>query len=128
MLATLGTCFGMLALILAAVGVYGVLAYTVARSTNEIGLRIALGAKRQQVLGLVLKSACGMLVLGIALGIPAAWAGSGLIASMLFGLQPTDPLTILLAMVVLGVTAIVAAFVPGLRASRIDPMIALRYE
>jgi ABC-type antimicrobial peptide transport system permease subunit len=128
LLATLATCFGMLALILAAVGLYGLLAYTVARSTSEIGLRIALGAQRNQVLGLVLKSASGMFVLGIALGVPAALAGSRLIASMLFGLHSTDALTILLATLLLGATATLAAFVPALRASRIDPMVALRYE
>ena len=124
----LATCFGTLALILAAVGLYGVLAYTVARSTSEIGLRIALGAQRNQVLGLVLKSALRMLVLGITLGAPAAWAGSRLIASMLFGLRATDPLTILLTTLLLGATVFLAAFIPALRASHIDPIVALRTE
>lgn len=128
MLAALGVCFGALALILAAVGLYGLLAYTVSRSTSEIGIRMALGAERTEVLGRVFRSALRLLAFGIALGIPAAWACSRLVASMLFGLTATDPLTILGATVLLGTTAIVAAFVPALRASKIDPMVALRYE
>jgi ABC-type antimicrobial peptide transport system permease subunit len=128
MLAALGACFGLLALILASVGLYGLLAYMVARSTSEIGIRMALGAKRTEVLGLVFRSALRLLAFGIAGGIPAAWAGSRLIASMLFGLTATDPFTILGATVLLGTTALVAAFVPALRASHIDPMVALRYE
>lgn len=128
MLAALGACFGLLALTLAAVGLYGLLAYTVARSTSEIGIRMALGAQRTEVLGLVLRSALRLLAFGIALGIPAAWAGSRLIASMLFGLTATDPFTVLGSTVLLGTAALVAAFVPALRASHIDPMVALRYE
>jgi putative ABC transport system permease protein len=107
MLAALGACFGLLALILAAVGLYGLLAYTVARSTSEIGIRMALGAQRTEVLGLVFRSALRLLAFGVALGIPAAWAGSRLIASMLFGLTATDPLTISGATVLLGASALV---------------------
>ncbi len=128
MLASLGTCFGALALILAAVGLYGLLAYTVARSTNEIGIRMALGAERSEVLGLVFASALRLLAFGILLGIPGAWAGSRWIASMLFGLTATDPLTILGATALLAAAALLAAFLPALRASRTDPMVALRYE
>jgi len=128
MLAALGGCFGVLALILAAVGLYGLLAYTVTRSTSEIGIRMALGAQRAEVLRLIFGGALRLLAFGIALGIPTAWAGSRLIASMLFGLTATDPLTILGATVLLGATAVLAALLPALRASHVDPMVALRYE
>jgi predicted permease len=128
MLAALGTCFGSLALVLAAVGLYGLLAYTVARSTSEIGIRMALGAERTEVLWGVFKGSLRLLACGVALGIPAAWASSRLIAAMLFGLTPTDPLTILGATVLLGATSLLAAFLPARRASRVDPMVALRYE
>src|SRR5204863_1911181 len=114
MLAALGACFGVLALILSAVGHYGLLAYTVARATNEIGIRMALGAQRAEVLGLVFRSALRLLAFGLALGIPAAWAGSRLIASILYGLTATDPFTILGATVLLGGSALVAAFLPAL--------------
>jgi predicted permease len=128
LLAALGTSFGALALILAAVGLYGLLAYTVSRSTGEIGIRMALGAQRGEVLWGVLKGALGLLAWGLALGVPAAWAGSRLISSMLFGLTATDPLVVAGASVVLAATAMAAAFVPARRASRVDPMVALRYE
>jgi putative ABC transport system permease protein len=128
LLAALGTCFGALALVLAAVGLYGLLAYTVARSTSEIGIRMALGAERTAVLWGVFNGALRLLACGVALGIPAAWLGSRLIASMLFGLTATDPLTILGATVLLGATALLAAFLPARRASQVDPIVALRYE
>jgi len=128
LLAALGTSFGALALILAAVGLYGLLAYTVARSTSEIGIRMALGAERAEVLWGVFKGALRLLGWGIALGIPAAYGGSRLISSMLFGLTATDPFTILGATLLLGASAILAAFLPARRASRVDPMVALRYE
>jgi ABC-type antimicrobial peptide transport system permease subunit len=89
---------------------------------------MALGAERGAMLWLVIGGALRLLVFGVALGIPAAWAASRLISSMLFGLTATDPLTILGATVLLGATAIVAAFLPAYRASRVDPMVALRYE
>ena len=128
LLAALATCFGVLALVLAAVGLYGLLAYMVTRSTGEIGIRMALGAERGAMLWLVIGGALRLLVFGVALGIPAAWAASRLISSMLFGLTATDPLTILGATVLLGSTVMVAAFLPAYRASRVDPMVALRYE
>ena len=128
LLAALGTCFGVLALMLAGVGLYGLLAYTVTRSTGEIGIRMALGARRGQVLGLVLQGALRLVGLGIALGIPAAWAASRWIASMLFGLKATDPLTLLGATLMLALAAVLAAFLPARRATRVDPMVALRYE
>jgi predicted permease len=128
MLAALGACFGSLALILAAVGLYGVLAYTVARSTSEIGIRIALGAKRGEVLRWVLMRALRLVAAGVAIGIPIAWASTRLIGSMLFGLRATDPVTGLIALSLLIGTALAAAFIPALRAARVDPIVALRYE
>jgi predicted permease len=128
LLAALGTCFGALALMLAGVGLYGLLAYTVTRSTSEIGIRMALGALPGEVLWLVLKSALRLVGLGVAVGIPAAWVASRLIAAMLFGLTATDPLTIVGATLMLMLAALLAAFLPARRAIQVDPMVALRHE
>ncbi|HTX37219.1 MAG TPA: FtsX-like permease family protein, partial [Bryobacteraceae bacterium] len=127
-LAALGTCFGVLALILAAVGLYGLLAYMVARATSEIGIRMALGARRGEVLALILKGALRLLAFGVALGVPVAWAATHWIGSMLFGLRATDPLTTALAAALLALTGLAAALVPALRAARVDPLVALHYE
>jgi predicted permease len=127
-LAALGSCFGVLALVLAAVGLYGLLAYMVARSTNEIGIRMALGARRAEVVGLVLRGALRLLAFGILLGVPVAWAGSRWIGSMLFGLRGTDPLTASIAAAILAATGLSAALLPAWRAARIDPLAALRHE
>jgi len=128
LLAALGTSFGALALSLAAVGLYGLLAYTVARSTSEIGIRMALGAERTEVLRGVFKDALRLLGCGVVFGIPAAYAGARLIASMLFRLTATDPLTIFGATLLLAASALLAAFLPARRASHVDPIVALRYE
>jgi putative ABC transport system permease protein len=128
LMATLASAFGLLALVLASVGLYGVLAYAVVRRTSEIGIRLALGARRRQVLALVLNSAIRMLTLGIVFGLPAAWATSRLVSSMLFGLTGDDPTTIVGAVTVLFVTGLVAAYIPARRATRIEPLVALRCE
>ena len=120
--------FGALALVLACVGLYGVTAYSVARRTNEIGIRMALGADRKSVLALVLRGALGLIVLGLAIGIPAALAGGRVMASLLYGVKGWDPLTLGLGSVALAICALVAAFVPARRGTKVDPIVALRYE
>jgi ABC-type antimicrobial peptide transport system permease subunit len=128
LIARLTELFGALALILACVGLYGVTAYGVARRTNEIGIRMALGADRRNVLGLVLRAAIFQLGLGLAIGIPATLAGGNLLASQLYGVKSYDPVILGVAAVVLAGCAIVAAYVPARRATRVDPIVALRYE
>ena len=128
MMATLAGGFGLLALGLASVGIYGLLAYGVARRTKEIGIHMALGAQRNRVIALVLRGARKSLLIGLAIGLPAALAASRWVESMLFGLKPSDPIAITAAVLLLATVAHVAAFVPALRASRVDPLIALKYE
>jgi predicted permease len=128
LVARLTELFGALALILACVGLYGVTAYSVARRTNEIGIRMALGANRKSVLALVLRGALGLIVLGLAIGIPAALAGGRVLASLLYGVKAWDPLTLGLGAVALAICALVAAFVPARRGTKVDPIVALRYE
>jgi len=127
-MAKLASAFGSLALVLACVGLYGMVAYNVVRRTREIGIRMALGARRSRLIVMVLKGALRLLVIGIALGTLAAWTVSRWVESMLFGLTPTDPATILGAASVLATAALLAAYLPALRASRVDPMTALRHE
>jgi len=120
--------FGLLALVLACVGLYGVTSFTVARRTNEIGIRMALGADRKTVLGLVMRGALAQIAIGLAMGILLALAAGKLVASQLYGVKSYDPAVILLAAVVLIVCTLAAGFVPAHRAARVDPMEALRYE
>ena len=128
LIARLTELFGALALILACVGLYGVTAYAVARRTNEIGIRMALGADRANVLGLVLRAALTQLGLGLAIGIPAALAGGYLLANQLYGVKNYDPVILGLAAMILAACAMFAAFVPARRAMKVDPIVALRYE
>lgn len=128
MIATLSGLFGLLALLLALTGLFGVLSHTVARRTKEIGIRMALGAERGDILWMVLRETLVMVVIGLAIGVPAALAASQLIASSLYGIKPYDPFTLAAAALVLtGVAALAGSF-PARRASRVDPMVALRYE
>jgi ABC-type antimicrobial peptide transport system permease subunit len=125
---TLLGAFAVIALVLAAVGLYGTLSYTVSQSTNEIGLRMALGAAESTVVGSVVRSALGTALLGIGVGLVAAYALTRTIASFLYGVSPTDPVTAAaVAGLLLAVTAL-AAFVPARRAANVDPMTALRAE
>jgi putative ABC transport system permease protein len=127
-MATLGGFFGVLALIVAAIGLFGLLAFQVSRRTNELGVRMALGASRRVMIGLVLRDVAGLVTAGVLIGTGVALALSGLAQRVLFGLTPTDPTAFVTAAVVLGVTALVAAWLPARRASRVDPLIALRHE
>ena len=120
--------FGLLALVLACVGLYGVMAYGVARRTNEIGLRMALGAERERVLWMVLGETWWLMAAGVGIGLPLALAACRLVSSLLFGLKPADPLTIGTATSILVAVAALAGYLPARRASRVDPMVALRYE
>jgi macrolide transport system ATP-binding/permease protein len=128
LMARLTELFGVLALILACLGLYGLTAYTVARRTNEIGIRMALGADRGNILGLVLRSALVQVGVGLAIGIPAALAGGHLLASQLYRVKSYDPAILAAAALILAASAILAASVPARRASRVDPIIALRHE
>jgi predicted permease len=128
LLSSLTGFFALLALLLAAIGLYGVLAYGVAQRTHEIGIRMAIGAPRRQVLGMVLRRAMGWVGVGVVFGLAAALAAGRLVSSLLFGLAPSDPATILLATAALILVAALAAYLPAHRASRLDPLQALRYE
>ena len=122
------TLFGALALVLAAVGLYGVMSYTVARRTNEIGIRMALGAQREQVLGRTMRESLMLVGIGAAIGIAVVLASSRFVASLLFGVPKNDAVSLALATTVLGVVACLAAYLPARRASRVDPMVALRND
>ena len=120
--------FGALALLLAAIGLYGLMSYVVARRTREIGVRMALGALPKDVRGLILRETLALTAAGIALGFPAALLSLRLVSSQLFGLSPHDPATILMAMMVMTAAAVLSGYVPARRATKVDPMEALRYE
>jgi predicted permease len=128
MIASLTWLFGGVGLVLAAVGLYGVTAYGVEQRTGEIGVRMALGADRGAVVAMVLRGAFWQVGIGLALGIPAAVGAGYLMASQLFGVTPWDPLMLSGVALLLGLAALIAAFIPARRATRVDPMIALRHE
>jgi predicted permease len=126
--ARLCSAFAILALVIACVGLYATMAYAVARRTSEIGLRMALGAGRGAVIWMVLREVCVLAAVGLAIGVPAALGTSRLIESFLFGVRPNDPRALALAAVILLTAAFVAGYGPARRASRVDPMVALRHE
>ncbi len=132
LVATLSGAFGIVALVLICVGLYGLMAFSVARRTAEIGVRLAMGATPSIIRALVTREGLRVLLIGLAIGAPAAWiAGrmaSAQLSSLLFGLTPADPISFAGATALLVVVTLTAAVIPALRASRVDPIVALRHE
>ena len=126
--ATLSSAFGVLALVLAAVGLYGVMSYFVARRTGEIGIRMALGAPRSSVVGMVMRGAMWQILVGLVLGIPAALYAGYLMKVLLWGVDSYDPMAIAGSPLILALCAAAAGFIPARRAASIEPMQALRTE
>ncbi len=126
--AALTSGFGLLALSLACVGIYGVMAYSVANRTNEIGIRLALGAVRGQVLGMILRESTWLSLAGVAVGLAAALFLAGLVKSMLYGLQPYDPVSLIFGAILILAVGLIASWIPARRAAGIQPMAALRHE
>jgi predicted permease len=128
MIASLSTVFGFLATILAIIGLYGVMSYSVAQRTREIGIRMALGAEQGKVIGMVMREVLTLIAIGVGVGVPAALVLTRVVKSQLYGLEAHDPWTLGLATGLLAMVACAAGYVPALRASRVDPIRALRYE
>jgi len=128
LMATLCGFFGGLAILLAAIGLYGVISYTVAQRTNEIGIRMALGAQPSGIVQLIIREVSVVIAIGVAAGIVLTLAGSKTASSLLFGLKPRDPVTIAAAVLILTAIGIAASAIPARRAARLDPMQALRNE
>jgi predicted permease len=128
MFAVLASAFGLLALVLTSIGVYGVVAYQITRRTGEVGIRLALGAQRRDVLWMFMRETLVMLATGAAIGVPAAVSVAHVLRSLLFGLEPFDPMTIVWATVTLVGAGALAGFLPARRAMKVEPMVALRYE
>jgi predicted permease len=126
LMATLSGFFGLLALLLACAGIYGILSYSVASRIHEIGVRMALGAGRRDVLWLILREAFWLVIAGVAVGLLMALAGARLASTLLFGLTPADPVSLLFAALLMLVVAMMAGYLPARRATRVDPMVALR--
>ncbi|HXN45067.1 MAG TPA: FtsX-like permease family protein, partial [Bryobacteraceae bacterium] len=128
MIAYLCGCFGALALVLASVGLYGVTAYAVAQRTKEVGIRMALGARGRDVVGLIVRESLVPVLAGVVIGVCGALAATRLVASLLFGVAPRDPFSFVVATLAILAVALAASAVPARRASRVEPLIALRYE
>ena len=128
LMATLSSFFGILATLIAAIGLYGVMSYLVARRTNEIGVRMALGANRSQILSLILRQSAGLLAVGLAAGAILTIAAGQTVKWLLFGLKPNDAGTLALAIILLAIVTQAASYLPARRAARLEPMAALREE
>ena len=128
LIASLSAVFGVLATLLAMIGLYGVMAYTVARRTREIGIRMALGALSRDIATMILRDVTLLVVVGLAIGLPAAWALGRYVETQLFGITAADPATIAAAVLVLAIVAALAGLIPARRAARINPVRALRWE
>jgi ABC-type antimicrobial peptide transport system permease subunit len=122
------TIFGDAALLLAAIGIYGLMAYTVERRTQEIGIRLALGAEATQLRNMVVRQGMSLALAGIAIGLSAAWGVSRLMESLLFGVKPRDPVVFVAVPLALGAVALLSVWLPARRTLRVDPAIALRHE
>ena len=122
------TIFGAIALLLAAIGIYGLMSYSVAQNTHDIGVRVALGADRRSILSLVVARGMKLAGVGLVIGVAGAFAASRLLARLLFGVKPSDPLTYVLVVAALGTIAFLACYLPARRATRVDPIVALRAE
>jgi putative ABC transport system permease protein len=120
--------FAGVALVLAAIGIYGVIAYSVAQRTREIGIRMALGAQRADMLGMILRQSLTLVIVGLVIGLVASFAATRLLKSLLYGVGAADVGTYALVVVVLGGAAFLASYIPARRAMRVDPMVALRHE
>src|SRR5262247_1999970 len=127
-IAHIASAFSLFALLLASVGLYGVMSYAVTRRTNEIGVRMALGARGADVVRMVMKETMLLVAIGMAVGLVAALATTRMISSLLFGLSPDDPVTIAAAALLMTIVAAFAGYLPARRAARVDPMTALRCE
>ena len=122
------TSFALLAVILGAVGIYGIVSYSVTQRTREIGIRMALGARAGNVLSLIMKNGFTLVLTGIVIGVAGAFALTRFLTTILFGVTPTDSATFVFVSLMFFVIAMVAALIPALRATRVDPLVALRYE
>jgi predicted permease len=128
MITKLAGFFGALAVLLACIGIYGIMAYAVAGRTSELGLRMALGAQRANILWLVLRESMLLVLIGVAIGLPAVYGAGKLISSLLFGLSPADPVALIAATALMFAVAAIAGYIPARRAAQTDPIVALRYE
>jgi ABC-type antimicrobial peptide transport system permease subunit len=128
LISSLTGLFSLLALLLAAIGLYGVMSYNVVRRTNEIGIRIALGAQSASVLWMVLRESLLLLAIGLGLGLPLTFASTKYIKDQLFGLSAMDPITFTVALIVVSAMTLLAAWLPARRATKVDPMVALRCD